>query len=276
MPYLEAYSWVPPDELDEVAPRTALEDSKSEEFYAQRMGFFFHECVKLNSDIYIAEKILAFPLDLFSNHAEHTFWNRMLDSLYEATLIRFTKLADDTHRDLYNLLPFKTWVYKHTKEEYRPALRKRLRDSRFEQTTDVIRTKARALRNSVVAHLKKDFVLGLYHVPAVSLTELKFLRNSVNRLLDALSFNTKHMLLPVQYAPGVQHREGFVSDIDELLDLVALHSQILNEPETNPLLWNARLESFAKERTEELAWISHYRRKFNMPTPWDKEGANAD
>ena len=265
----EAYSWAPPDLLDSVAPEEALLDAAAVEFYRQRMAFFYSECVKLNADIHIMTKIRSFPLDVFTNHAENIFWSRVLDSLYEASLIRFTKLADDTSHDLYNLLPFKTWVVKHTKKQYRQALCKRLAQCKFEQTTAAVRKKARALRRSVVAHLRKDFVLGLAHVQIISLAEFRFLRDSINRLLDTLSFNAKHMMLPFQYAPDIEHRDGFKSDIDELLDFVALHSQRLNEPETNPVLWSALLEALTNERPEELALITKYRRKFGKPTPWD-------
>jgi len=264
----DAFSWVEPDSLDGVAPSDAFVVAEDSEFYEERMSFFFSECVKLNTDLYIMRTVDAFPFDVFSNHAENTFWGRVLDSMYEATLMRFSKLADDTAHDVYSLPPFRTWVIERTKDQHKEALRGRLARCRFEKTTEDVRKRIRSLRTNYIAHLKKDFVLGNVSVPVVSLSELGDLLDSVNRLLDALSFGRKHMMLPVAYSPGVQHPDGFTRDIDELLDSVARNSIILNQPEESPRLWQTHLDFVLRERPDELAWITKYRRKFGLPTPW--------
>ena len=264
----DAYSWVTPDILDSVDPAAALVDTEAVEFYEQRMSFFFHECVKLNTDLHIAEKVLAFPFDVFSNHAENVFWPRILNSIFEATLVRFTKLADDTSHDVFSLPPFRTWVIKHTRDEYQGPLRRRLAACRFEHTTKEVRERVRAVRTNI-AHLRKSFLFGEEAPPTILLSDLKSLLDSVNQLFDALLFNMKHQMLPIMYAPGVRHPEGFTSDIDEILDAVALRSVILNQPETNPQLWAIHLKFAGTEAPEQLAWITKYRRTFGLPTPWE-------
>jgi len=54
----------PPDDLDNVDAKKVLREGAFEEYNAG-MGFFFSELVELNVIIYLAETIVAFPLDLF-------------------------------------------------------------------------------------------------------------------------------------------------------------------------------------------------------------------
>ena len=91
------------------------------------------------------------------------------------------------------------------------------------------------------------------------------------RLLDALSIGSRYLFLPLEYVTANQE-----SDIDELLRLVAEASSLVQMPEKNPQLWNARLESLAKERGNDLASITEWRRKLGKPTPWDKESVDTD
>jgi hypothetical protein len=124
--------------------------------------------------------------------------------------------------------------------------------------------RAKRLRNERVGHVKQDVVLGISEGAGLNFLELKSLRDALNSLLDALSFNVDYMMLPVPYDPRVQHPVGsnHKPDIEELLDCVAMNSALLNLPEKNPIMWK-----FWRARSPEaqISQINYYRKKLGLP-----------
>ena len=57
-------------------PKGVLREDGFEE-YEVGIGFFFSELVDLNTIIYLAEKIVAFPFDLFATRDNQTFFSML-------------------------------------------------------------------------------------------------------------------------------------------------------------------------------------------------------
>jgi hypothetical protein len=251
-------------DFSELEPREVMNEEAISE-YERGMDFLYlGQLVPLNASIYIIEQVLEFPFGLFVSPEDTTFLRLLVDNFYNAGLLTITRLATDSGKDLYTLLQFKNWVAQQINDEFKEDFQKHLKRAKFDKKTQEMLEKARGLRNTSVAHIKRDLVLGNVEQDRLNLVELKALRDALNFLLEALSFNKGRLMLPVQYHPDVVHPAGADShsDIQQILDHVARDSNILNLPEKNPHHWAA----FRKNLSEEnLRTINRYRAKFGLP-----------
>jgi hypothetical protein len=106
--------------------------------------------------------------------------------------------------------------------------------------------------------------LGALKLSRPNISELRELRDALNTLLDALSFNVGHMMLPIPYHPNVSHPVGsnHKTDIEEILDCIARDSHMLNMSEKKPERWRYRRAHLIEDK---LKILNQYRRKFNLP-----------
>jgi hypothetical protein len=231
--------------------------------YERGMDFFYlKQLVPLNASIYVMEQILQFPLRMFTDPGDTIFFTLVLRNFFEAGLMTITRLATDRKGDLYTLLHFKNWVGGHVKPEYRQEYQLYLKRARFDKETRTMLAKAKQLRDAQVAHLKRDF--NLSKQDRLNFEELKTLSNTLNSLLDTLSFNVDRLMLPVPYSPRVIHPRDTDnrSDIEKLLDGIAKDSVILNLPETEPVYWPIYRRRLSQQ---DLEIINKYRAKFKLP-----------
>jgi hypothetical protein len=238
-----------------------VEDALTE--YERGMDFFYlKQLVPLNASIYVMEQILQFPLRMFTDPGDIIFFTLVLRNFFEAGLITITRLATDRKGDLYTLLHFKNWVCGQVKPEYKQEYQLHLKRARFDAETRAMLAKAKQLRDTQVAHLRRD--LSISEQTRLDFEELKALSNSLNSLLDTLSFNVDRLMLPVQYSSRVIHPRGTDSrsDIERLLDGIARDSVILNLPENEPAYWPIYRNRLSQQ---ELEILNKYRDKFKLP-----------
>ena len=232
--------------------------------YEAGMEHFYFELVELNTIIYLAEQIVDFPFELFAHPDKTIFFSVLMRSFHDSVILTITRSATDQAGDLYTLPRFKNWVRDSIKPEFKDALDIRLRNARFDKGVRNLLERARELRVHRIAHTTRDFVSGSINLSRPNISELKELRDALNSLLDALSFNVEHMMLPIPYDPNVSHPAGsnHKTDIEEILDRIARDSYILNMPEKNPERWRYRRASLNGDK---LKILNQYRRKFNLP-----------
>lgn len=231
--------------------------------YERGMDFFYLEqLVPLNASIHVMEQVLQFPLTLFTDPGDSVFFALVLRNFHQAGLLTITRLATDTKGDLYTLLQFKNWVCQQVRSRYRSDFQLYLRKTRFDEETRGMLGKARRIRDARVAHIKRD--LSISERDQVDFQELKLLRDSLNSILDTLSFNVGRLMLPIQYSSKVIHPKGADSrsDIEKLLDSIARESAVLNLPENQPDCWPICRKILSEE---ELKVLNRYRAKFNLP-----------
>jgi hypothetical protein len=225
------------------------------------MGFLFADLVDLNTIIYLAEQIIAFPFDLFVSPDDQTFFSVVMHSFSDSAVLTITKLATDQAGDLFTLLTFKNRVRELIKPEYRATFDARLKEARFDSETKTMLTKAKDLRNHRIGHTTRDFVAGDIKLFRPSISQLRDLRDALNTLLDSLAFNVEYSMLPIPYDSRVlRHHEK--TDIEEILDGIAKNSFFLNMPERYPERWKYRRPSLSGNK---LKSFNHYRRKFDLP-----------
>ncbi|SRR6266481_10077370 len=68
-------------DISQLNPKDVLEDGAFEEYDAG-MGFLFSDLVDLNTIIYLAEQIIAFPFDLFVSPDDQTFFSMVMPQLF--------------------------------------------------------------------------------------------------------------------------------------------------------------------------------------------------
>lgn len=246
-----------------ISAKDVLKESGLRE-YETGMNFFYSELVELNTITYLAEQIIQFPFDLFTHSDNVIFFTIVMGSLHDSAVLIITRLATDQAGDLFTLSRFKNKVRESVKPEFKDAFDARLRNAHFDKEVKSLFDKAKDLRKHRIAHTTQDFISGSVKLSRPNIAELKELRDALNSLLDALSFNVRHMMLPIPYDPRVIHPVGsnHKTDIEEILDCIAKNSHMLNMPENNPRRWHYRR---AKLNEDKLKILNQYRRKFDLP-----------
>jgi hypothetical protein len=232
--------------------------------YEKGIDFFYDQLVKLNTNIFIIKKIYEFPFDIFCSPEDKVFFSMVIWNFYENSVLTVTKLATDQKGDVYTLPKFKNWIYKQVKSKYISDLRNWLKKSRFDSETKRILKNAQDLRDKMIAHFNKNLLFNMGKVKHINIRELEKLKDKFNFILNTLSFNIGHEMLPLPYSEsvirpkGVEHR----SDIDSILDSIAKNSTVLNMPEMLPEKWEYTKESYDEEG---IKTINKYRKKFSLP-----------
>jgi hypothetical protein len=242
--------------------KDVLEETRIKE-YELGMNFFHSELVELNVILYLAEEIVHFPFDLFVYRDNTLFFSTVMRSFYESAVLLITKVATDQKGDLFTLLQFKNKIRDWVKPELKKEFDAHLKNLRFDAEVKNLLEKARGLRNHRIAHTTQEFISGGVTLYRPDIYELKKLRDELNSLLDALSFNVEYSKLPLQYDSRVIHPKGsnYKTDIEEILHSIVKDSNLLSLPEENPERWERRKSRLT---VEELETINRYRRKFNL------------
>jgi hypothetical protein len=249
--------------IHDLSAEDALQEDQLEH-YIKGMRFFYSELVNLNVNLFIMDKIADFRFDLFTGIEERTFFRMVFQNFFHASILTITRVAADQGGDLFTLTRFKNSVRQAVKPKFKDLIDERLRSVRFDKGTQRLLEKAHELRTQRIAHALEEIALGNQKSTRVFYHELKQLRDQLNDLLDALSFNVEHMMLPVHYSKDVIHPKGVDSrpDIEKILDIIAFTSVILNLPEKHPRQWQYELKRLNQD---DISLINAYRKKFNMP-----------
>jgi hypothetical protein len=230
------------------------------EEYTRGMQFFYSHLVELHTNIFILEKVLAFPFRLFAG-PDQIFFRQVIINFYDVSILTITRVAADQAGDLFTLPRFKNAIVQHIKDAHLEPFRKRLREVRFDEETEELLARAKAIRNQRIAHITQQFASNFFQRPleqlGFNLGELKSLRDRLTALFQALAINATYRMLPIGYDTDTSQ-----SDIEQLLDGIADKSRILRMPEQQPEFWQTyRLPSLTDAEKD---LINTYRRKFGL------------
>ena len=233
-------------------------------FYEKGMTFFYLQLVHLNVNVFILEHVLQFPFELFTVVGESIFFRMVFENFFHASLLIITRITTDQGSGLFTLPRFKNNIRQCVRSEHQASFDNRLRNIRFDKETQTLLERADGLRNERIAHASETIALGEAEDTRVTFGEIKVLRDKLESLLDALSFNVERMMLPVEYSSTVRHPPDMDNrpDIEVILDLIAERSALLNMPEDNPQMWVYQRERLSED---EIRILNQYRSKFNLP-----------
>jgi hypothetical protein len=205
-------------DISNLHAKDVLDESGLDEYKAG-MEFFYSELVELNIIVYLAERMVEFPFELFAHPDKTIFFGMVMRSFHDSAILIVTRLATDQKGDLYTLSRFKNRVLELAKPEFKDSIRARLREARFDQGVTNLLEKAKELRSNRITHTTHDLISKKIIVSRPTLSEIVRLRDALNSLLDAISFNVSHMMLPIPYDPNVLHPPHIKhkTDIEELL-----------------------------------------------------------
>ncbi len=222
-----------------------LKDDKVAE-YGEQMNGFYRSLVELNCNIYIAERFLDFPYRLFDDGctSDGLFFDLTVKNYFIASILLITKVATDQGSDVTTLPMFRKRLWLMVKPEHQQAIQDRLRAVHFDQRTKELLEKAKYLRDAQIAH----FVRGPKQ-ERLTLSEIKTLRDELNTLLQALSFETEYVMLPFSY-------ESQKGDVDWVLDSIAKSSALLNMPERDLYRWQHTRRHLSDEDIPDAIYFS--------------------
>jgi len=256
--------------LREVAPEDLIESSWLKK-YKQNIEALWWQLVRLNSSIFVLEKMFAFPFDLFQPPPPpRHFWNLTEIALFEACVMIVWRVAvDNSFGEGLTLQQLKNEIFQHLREEnHRDQFRKALKEIGFESATSTFRPKIKEIRHNYIAH----FNLGRRVNPTpeqirqrtLLFSELKKCCDTLNSFFDLLCFSHQRAVLPIEYHPDVLHPAGVDrrSDVELLLDSLARDSFFLRFPEEDPDFWSLYRKNLTERQIETL---NQYRAKFGLP-----------
>ncbi len=231
--------------------------------YNQAMKAFFSHLVKLNINIYIVERIFAFPIDLLSggNPNKRIFFRQVIDNFLDQSVLLITKLVYDQgsgQKPSYTLKTLNNKANRLVADERREYLRQQFDAVDFKQKTANLLEKAGNIRNHRIAHFTPDTILGSFDQTTqperLLFSEIKSLRDALNAYYKAFTFGADCHMLPRSYKDND-------SDIAWLLDSAAKNSFVLNMPEQDPKKWERERQRCTKDEIDQL---NHYRREFGL------------
>ena len=122
--------------------------------YEQGMSFFALYLTELNINLFIAERIFRFPLELlFGGGPDNAiFFGQVVRNALQMSVLRITKIVADVGDGLYTLRQFKNKVIRMVKPEYQQAFRERLKGTWDESSVQDLLQRAKNLRNTRIAH----------------------------------------------------------------------------------------------------------------------------
>jgi hypothetical protein len=232
--------------------------------YKGAMTFFHLQLSRLNIDLFIVEKILDFPSELFVAPPENIFLGQVVHNFFQVSTLQVTKVVTDQGGDTLTLPKFKNTMLQAITDPYREDFREHLRLSKFSERTRRMLEKAKRLRDTCIAHFISNPNSELSGDDRLTLGDLQSLRDELNAQLNLLSFNSEYVTLPIWYHPGVIHPVGsdWRSDIEKFLDGLALQSDIIHMPERHPEQW----PYFRQTQSPKIIDIvSRYRERFGLP-----------
>lgn len=238
------------------------------EEYKNGMAFLYRELKNLYVNIYLIEKILQFPLKLFTDDIPERaiFLSYFLDNAIDKCILIIANLIairGRNSKDVYSLRTFQARIAELVKPEYKQAFEERAQENELDAHASDIYQRIKRLRDKQIVHLTTDYYDECYDDTIAKtrlyIKEIKALCEKLYTWFHNLSFGCEYfMLYPCYWDDQPRGRK---SDIEDILDGIAHDSYILNMPERDPNRWAYLHPSLSQD---DLDHLNAYRKKFGM------------
>lgn len=251
------------DSLDYLTPEDVLRNPLALKEYEREIGVFYQELIRAHNSLHILQQVAAFPFGLLG-YGANPFFTLVVLNFRDIIILSLHKLVNEKSADFHSLMQFKNHLYKNLiKEEHKVAFAQRLEKQRFDARAKQGLEKVGFLRNTRIAHLKRDVdVVDFSEGIRLDMVELDDLFKIVVELFHALTFDTEYRTLFLDYDQSIPRLPDWRPDIERILDNIARESTILNEPERYPDRWEYHKKRWSAHT---LAVINKYRRKLDLP-----------
>ncbi|HKV58519.1 MAG TPA: hypothetical protein VJO32_09555, partial [Ktedonobacteraceae bacterium] len=156
--------------------------------YKEQMNHLYRALVELNINIYIIERLIDFPADLFAEGrtSDGFFFPLTVKNNVEASTLLITKVATDDSKEVISLPVLIRRLPYMVKREFQQALKDLPNAINFDQKTQELLVKAKSIRDTRIAHFDRKPTRD-----RLTFSEIKALRDELNALLQALSFDVE-------------------------------------------------------------------------------------
>ena len=227
--------------------------------YQDCMSRIWKELYRLNSNLFVLERLLQFRIDLFLELQKTDFLSLVIVSLTHDSCLIVTKLVTDTGNKL-TMSRFHNWLKKNIRPEFSASFNESFKTSEYKKTIQAVRQKIEPLRDNYLAHLIIDEQMRPPPETGIAFQELRFICDQLVKFFNLHSFGCEYKMLPLGYDPTVIHPSGVDKrpDIEYFLDLIVKDSDLFNMPEKSPF-WQLYKDSLPSKT---IAVINEYRKKF--------------
>jgi hypothetical protein len=135
---------------------SAVLEQLSVPIYEQRMSQIWPELVRLNSNLFILDKLRTFRSDLFLDLFKMNFFNLVTISLTHDSCLIATKLVTDSGEDVATIPKLHSRIRKKLSPEHLPSFDKSCKKADFKKTIDEVKQYIVPLRDHYLAHLIFD------------------------------------------------------------------------------------------------------------------------
>ncbi|MCX5801290.1 MAG: hypothetical protein NTX17_07890 [Candidatus Eisenbacteria bacterium] len=229
--------------------------------YNTELDALWSQAVQLNSCLYLLEKIARFPFNVFMFRG-HLCWTLIAGTLYETCLMAIWRIAVDTGADVLTLRSFKNELMQNAQDGAKLLIADRIKSVDFDNRVVTVERSVRQLRRDWLAHLIREVASVAQAegkgMPIIPVDRLKLVRDAINDLITALSFDAGRAFTYLPYSENVIHPIGTDprSDIEKILDHLVESSPVFSMPEEQPDYWRHARKSFTEQ---ELTRYNEYR-----------------
>ena len=236
------------------------------EEYRNGLNRIWEQLFLLNSNLFILQKIHEFPEPLFFlDPSKQDFFALVQINFVQYSMMIVSKLTIDNDADCLTFTKFSNWIRSNIKSEYLYAFNEAMKKTNVvKRRNRYSLNKIKEARDNFLAHLLIDQNMHPKIAEIqIAVEEILSICEYLNEQFSVLCFNEEHGLLPIEYAPNVQHPIGSDarSDIEYYLDLIVQNSDFFRMPDESPY-WNMVKTKYSKELIDIL---NKYRRKFGKP-----------
>ncbi|HOI29743.1 MAG TPA: hypothetical protein PLZ15_08260 [Melioribacteraceae bacterium] len=236
--------------------------------YTKDIESIWWEIVKLNSTLFVLNKIVKFNFKFFGSYlTKDHFWQILRQSLYESCLLSLWKIdVDNTFDKGKTLNQIKNEIIGNLKlDEDRLLFISEIKKNNYSKNVSELSEKVRLLRHNAVAHLNFEGIPrpSENEETKIRFEEIEYFTSQINILFEFICFGNGHFVVPLEYYEGdrVDSNQKHITDIEEILDTLVKESNVFKMPIERPQVW----EHYHKKLSvTEVNLINSYREKFKM------------
>lgn len=212
--------------------RQDFDPGKADQF-ERELDQLYKQVVQLNTNLYVLEKIEAFPLDWLTSPLD-PFWDQTRLALAESSLMIIRRIAVDADGAAITLRSVRDLISRGLMDG--PRRERFFRDSKgMDKALNDIAKRVKPLIDNRLAHLNRDLNAPMTpeqrRMGAVTIKELCEIRDTIKGVFTVLCIDCGRSLLPSAYSPLMNRQPDHRTDIERLLELVILDNELVKMPE---------------------------------------------
>lgn len=254
-------------ELQEMEAEDIVEPCSLDSYRKDRRAVYW-ELLRLNNNLFVLDKISAFPFHLFGAGYLPLFWRSVSNALFETSVLTLWTLAADTDPRTLTIQRFKNSVLRALRQDiHRQGLQGALRETTFDRTLSGVRERLRKARNTYIAHFNRDWNIEPTREDlkqrTLHLRELTQITDDLNSVFRLLCFGDWPKC-DFEYPADTKANgaSDYRTDIEALLDMMVRNSPMLRLPEEHPEAWARYARDMPPEELQVFNW---YRSRLGLP-----------